>query len=99
VRRANIDVVHYKLVRPLHVSGRVNPVVSVLPFGTERRLRFLESLGRKDTAGPVGDIYVGCSKAQPRQVGSQAKIQIIEMESELLFEAYVPDFSEIDGQK
>ncbi len=99
LRRANIGLVQDKFVRPLHRSGRINPVVSVFPFGAEGRLRFLESLGRIVTAGPVGDIYVNRSKDQPGLMGSQAKIQIIEMESELLIEAYMPNFFDIDGQK
>ena len=99
LRRANIGFVHDKFVRPLRRSGRINPVVSVFPFGAERRLRFFESLGRKVAAGPVGDIYVDGSKDQPGLMGSQAKIQVIEMESELLIEAYMPNSFEIDGQK
>ena len=99
MRRANIDFVHYKLVRPLHRSRRINPVVSVFPFGAERRLRLFETLGRKVTAGPVGDVYVDGSKDQPCLMGSQTKIQIIEVESELFIEAYMPNFFEIDGQK
>src|SRR5713101_8266915 len=98
LRRANIGFVHYKFVHPLQRPGRINPVLSFFPFGTERRLRFLEGLGRKATAGSVGDIYVDRSKDQARLMGSQAKIQVIEVESESLFEAYMPNFSEIDGQ-
>ena len=94
-----MDFVRYELVRPLHRSRRINPVVSVFPFGAERRLRLFETRGRKVTAGPVGDIYVDCSKDQPGLMGSQAKIQVIEMESELFIEAYMPNFFEIDGQK
>ena len=97
--RQGIGFVHYEFVCPLLTCGSINPVVSVFPFGTERRLRFLEGLGRKVTAGPVNDVYVDRSKAQARLVRGQAKIQVIEVESELLFEAYMPNSSEIGGQK
>src|SRR6266849_1731407 len=84
LRRGNIGFVHCKLVRPLQRSGSINPVLSVFPFGAERRLRFLERLGRKVTARSVGDIYVDRSKDQPPLMGSQAKIEVVEVESELL---------------
>src|SRR6266852_2284076 len=99
LRRANLGFVHDKLVRPLRRSGRINPVVSVFPFGAERRLRFFESLGRKVTAGPVGDIYGDATKDKPGMMGMEAKVQVIDMESELLIEAYMPNAFEIDGQK
>jgi len=62
-------------------------------------LRCLEGWGRKVAAGSVGDVYIGCSEDQPRPMGSQAKIQVIEVKSELLVEAHLPNFSKIDGQK
>src|SRR5712671_5805061 len=97
LRPASIGFVHDKFVE--QGFGRTNPVLSMFPFGTECRLRFLEGRGRKLTAGSVGDIYVRRSKNEPSLMGSQATIQIIEVESELLFEAHMPNFPGIDGQK